>query len=605
METCFEEAAGANSCAIDDVHCTCASAQLQEDLTQCLDAECSAFSAPQAQGLLFQLCSKAQVSATGSATPGHLSLSSATPTAPPTGLPSIQNHKSGARALRMCPGTFVGVVATTTLSTPCFDGHCSYDLPASSDDLRLSAVVLPFSDKRHHPSAGWTILDCAKGSMAQDVRLVCTDGSGCPHLSMAQGAVGKLVRLPEDCGRAPFALVTRDWVHQNQTLPAELVRKLRRRDGDGAALPPVKGLSIDANFSGPAVGSAGPVNFALHGLTGSVPTLPTPQRRSRFLHNRRRGQQHQRKEVMDRSLVSVLQQAFQEFNSFNQSTMQKLKGVDIKETFPLFDEKVSCPARGKIPAFEASVSGSVDACMVANATLAMTAVGTLMPPNFTKFGIVVGLDANLEGTLTISGSASVRSVLGDLDSEQLNSSQSAYLDWISLASSQSAPSSRSRPRRPQRRSRYGSDRGPVYCISTRNSSFPPDPFTNSSGKIQPNNSPLNFSVSPDFSSSATLEAHIIPTLDFGIDAIGGLATADIFVDFDTSSTLTLTLDGSASASGNVSSSGVDVAQKSTSGLEGCVDIGAGLAINAGVQGSFFGLFDFMPQANLYQEFRLF
>ncbi|KAJ7617397.1 hypothetical protein FB45DRAFT_934087 [Roridomyces roridus] len=114
METCFEEAAGANSCAIDDVHCTCASAQLQEDLTQCLDAECSAFSAPQAQGLLFQLCSKAQVSATGSATPGHLSLSSATPTAPPTGLPSIQNHKSGARALRMCPGTFVGVVATTT-----------------------------------------------------------------------------------------------------------------------------------------------------------------------------------------------------------------------------------------------------------------------------------------------------------------------------------------------------------------------------------------------------------------------------------------------------------------------------------------------------------
>ncbi|KAJ7606673.1 hypothetical protein FB45DRAFT_949635 [Roridomyces roridus] len=56
METCFEEAAGLRH--VHDVHCTCASAQLQEDLTQCLDAECSAFSAPQAQGLLFQLCRK-------------------------------------------------------------------------------------------------------------------------------------------------------------------------------------------------------------------------------------------------------------------------------------------------------------------------------------------------------------------------------------------------------------------------------------------------------------------------------------------------------------------------------------------------------------------
>ncbi|KAJ7617398.1 hypothetical protein FB45DRAFT_225452, partial [Roridomyces roridus] len=499
---------------------------------------------------------------------------------------------------------FLSVVAVgraaNDWSTPCFDGHCSYDLPASSDGavsgtMRVWSSPSAISDIT--PSAGWTILDCAKGSMAQDVRLVCTDGSGCPHLSMAQGAVGKLVRLPEDCGRAPFALVTRDWVHQNQTLPAELVRKLRRRDGDGAALPPVKGLSIDANFSGPAVGSAGPVNFALHGLTGSVPTLPTPQRRSRFLHNRRRGQQHQRKEVMDRSLVSVLQQAFQEFNSFNQSTMQKLKGVDIKETFPLFDEKVSCPARGKIPAFEASVSGSVDACMVANATLAMTAVGTLMPPNFTKFGIVVGLDANLEGTLTISGSASATLDSGTIELFSIGIPGLDFPGIITIGPEFKIQASTS--------ATLDLDMDLTvdlsYCISDAKFVFPPDPFTNSSGKFTPNNSPLNFSVSPDFSSSATLEAHIIPTLDFGIDAIGGLATADIFVDFDTSSTLTLTLDGSASASGNVSSSGVDVAQKSTSGLEGCVDIGAGLAINAGVQGSFFGLFDFMPQANLFTK----
>lgn len=58
--------------------------------------------------------------------------------------------------------------------------------------------------------------------------------------------------------------------------------------------------------------------------------------------------------------------------------MQKLPEVNFKKTFPLFDEKVSCPAVGKIPAFDASVSGSVDACIVANVSLAVTAVGTLV-----------------------------------------------------------------------------------------------------------------------------------------------------------------------------------------------------------------------------------
>jgi hypothetical protein len=61
-----------------------------------------------------------------------------------------------------------------------------------------------------------------------------------------------------------------------------------------------------------------------------------------------------------------------------QSLMQKLPEVNIKKTIPLLDEKVSCPAVGAIPAFEASVSGSVDACMVVNVTLAVTAVGTLV-----------------------------------------------------------------------------------------------------------------------------------------------------------------------------------------------------------------------------------
>lgn len=154
METCFEDAAAANSCPMsvtpcfppcitderfpkrDDVNCVCASAQLQADLTQCLDAECSPFAAPQAQGLLLQLCNKGsrsycfilasraltmkpvRIVATGSATPGHLSLSSA-PTST-TGLPQIpvQNQENSAPS-SMVVHAYLGtvVVAATVVGS--------------------------------------------------------------------------------------------------------------------------------------------------------------------------------------------------------------------------------------------------------------------------------------------------------------------------------------------------------------------------------------------------------------------------------------------------------------------------------------------------------
>ncbi|KAJ7266373.1 hypothetical protein B0H12DRAFT_158867 [Mycena haematopus] len=124
METCFEDAAAANSCPIDDVNCVCASAQLQEDLTQCLDAECSPFASPQAQGLLIQLCNKVQIVATGSATPGHLSLSTTVPTS--TGLPQgpVQNKENGS-PLGMVVHAYLStiVLASTLVGSLVWDRH--------------------------------------------------------------------------------------------------------------------------------------------------------------------------------------------------------------------------------------------------------------------------------------------------------------------------------------------------------------------------------------------------------------------------------------------------------------------------------------------------
>ncbi|KAJ7770745.1 hypothetical protein B0H16DRAFT_219894 [Mycena metata] len=477
---------------------------------------------------------------------------------------------------------FVASRAANDWSTPCFDGQCSYDIPTSSEvsgTLRVWGAADALSDIT--PAAGWTILDCEKGTMAQDVRLVCHDSSGCPHLTQNTGSVGKLVRLPESCGQSAFARVTKDWVHQNQTLPPALASQLRRRDGE---LPQVRGLSIDADFNSADLSQAGPVNFAIHGLTASVPESPAPRRRSRFAPAPR--------EVTDRSVISVLQQAFQEFNSFNQSVMQKLQEVNFKQTFPLFDEKISCPAVGKIPAFEASVSGSVDACIVANVSLAVTAIGTLLPANFTKFGVVVGVDADLEGTLKLSSSAAATLDSGKLTLLTVGIPGLDFPGILTLGPSFQVDAEVS---------------GTVdvnldltvdltYCISGAKLFFPPDPFHNNSGQFTPNNSPLNFSVAPDVASNSKITAHVIPSLNFGVTAVGGIAKSTISVDFDTSSTLQTSLD----ASGSVSGSGVAVTNKTFSGLEGCVDIGAGLSINAGADSNLFGL-ALSPNVNLFTK----
>ncbi|KAJ6480357.1 hypothetical protein C8R45DRAFT_872491 [Mycena sanguinolenta] len=473
--------------------------------------------------------------------------------------------------------------------TPCFNGHCSYDIPASS---QVSGTLQIWGDPNAisdiTPAAGWMILDCAKGGMQQDLRLVCVDSSGCPHLTQNSGSVGKLVRLPENCGQSAFARVTGDWVHQNQTLPAELVSMLRRRD---AEIPQVKGLSIDADFNSVGLSQAGPINFAIHGFTASIPDGSAPQRRSRFA----RAQRTQ----ADRSVLSVLQQAFQEFNSFNQSLMQKLPEVNFKKTFPLFDEKLSCPAVGKIPAFEASVTGSIDACIVANATLAVTAVGTLTPANFTKFGIVVGLDANLEGTLSLQGSASATIDSGQVQLFELGIPGLSFPGILTIGPSFKVQG--------QVVADLDIDLDLTvdlsYCISGAKFFYPPDPYNTNSGQFTPNNSPLNFSVAPALSSDSSITAHIIPSLEFGVDAIGGLATAEVSIDFDTSSTVQLSLDASASASGGIST--VDVTNTTSSGLEGCVEIGAGLSINVGADipaaEQLFEIFDISPNITLFSK----
>lgn len=108
------------------------------------------------------------------------------------------------------------------------------------------------------------ILDCDPNAMAQNVRLVCmggTDQSKCDHL-MDQGPAGKLVRLPDNCGKGPFAVVGKAYIHPDQSLPAAMKLSLRKR---GVAAPTVRGLSIHMDWHTVKPGRGGPIKIEILG----------------------------------------------------------------------------------------------------------------------------------------------------------------------------------------------------------------------------------------------------------------------------------------------------------------------------------------------------
>ena len=84
-------------------------------------------------------------------------------------------------------------------------------------------------------------------------------------------------------------------------------------------------------------------------------------------------------------------------------------------------------------------------------------------------------------------------------------------------------------------------------------------------------------------------------LNFGI-SVPDVATATIFLDLDADATLDLSLN--AFASGSVSSNGEAGASAE---VDGCVELDAGFSANAGVEGSFFGLFDASDQFTIYSN----
>ncbi|KAJ7113649.1 hypothetical protein C8R44DRAFT_741233 [Mycena epipterygia] len=590
--------------------------------------------------------------------------------------------------------------ATNDWNTPCVTGQCSYDLPTndpSSGTLKIWGSENAITDIT--PAADWQIIDCDPNALSQNIRLVCMNDdptSLCGHLYRNTGAVNKLVRLPENCGANAFARVSKSWVPADQSIPSSINARIFRRDGTA---PVVKALSIDTDFDAVDWTQNGKVNLGINAanVPGVATDIQVPgfrrSRRSRrgilgakightwisvlcthngpdvtlYRYRKSRGWgylclgrhnigsgEHCHKwtnfitpvnltfnMVLGAQRLPVrldlprpVSNAINATNNIGGDKTFTIKPITFDQSKNLFNTSNSC---GPV-----TVSLSVDIAVNATVTpnLTITVAGTFVPPDITTFKAVADLTAQISGTLTLSAE-----LTGHISSGKITVFQAGIpgLDFPGILTL-----------------------GPTFEIDAEldgdvdltmdlavglnldmnnaQLTFPPDASTA--------DSTLKLSASPSVQATGTLTAHLIPTLNFGISALGGKGQANLFAALDTSAALVLSLDASAQISttvGNsttsansttdtnstafapvssadataakataVSATAIDAtetgsavavkrADTTTSGsFGGCVAVNGGINVNAGATGDFFGLFDDTASVSLFtKNFQIF
>lgn len=482
--------------------------------------------------------------------------------------------------LFLLPFFFTAVQAANDWSKPCVRGECSYDLPATkgvSGTMRLWGSSDAISDIT--AAAGWIILGCDNDALAQDIRLVCdsehANSAHCSHLYRSVGAVGKIVRLPESCGKNAFARVSKAWVHKDQSLPPDIAKRFKRRDGSA---PEVQGLSLDTNFDAIDTSKAGEVKIAIQGAN------VRNQNRSLTINPARRSSR-----IHQRGLLSFIESAFKSFNSFDKTVTKDLAPIDINKDFPILDQNLSCSG------FSASVKADAVAKAHAVISIGAAAAGTIVPPNLSEFGLFIGMNATFDGTLNLAGSASGTADSGLID---LFSVGIPGLDFPGVLTV--GPTFKIQGRATASLNLAMNTTVDLsYTIQNAKLFFPSSANHQSGLTFNPGNSPLKLSVDPKASAgTGTITAHVIPRVDLGISGMNGLAKATVFLNLDASATTTFNVTGETST--EVSTSDSDN-NGITTAVNGCADVDAEFDVNAGADGSFFGVFNQSASVALFSK----
>ncbi|KAH8923602.1 hypothetical protein BT69DRAFT_1262291 [Atractiella rhizophila] len=462
---------------------------------------------------------------------------------------------------------------TNDWSVPCLSGQCSYDLPVSFNketnsrslgSMRVWGNTSALSDITS--AAGWTILDCNATSLSQDIRIVCPRGDeGCNNLFSGRGGgVNKLVRLPESCGKMPFARVARVWTHKNQSIPSNV--KLAK----SGRIPTVHGLAIDTNFAAVDPSTVGTVNIAIQGsnLPGQADNATvTPADSSEA--------------ATKRGLFDFITDALNKFNQIKVNESEPLDHLSFSKNLTVLDESISCSLPDGTT-FDAGFDVDVSGRFEGDVTIGIVATGTIVPPVLDNFAVYAGLSASLGGTLDIKAHAGASVAPPDITIFQANLAGLNFPGILNVGPSFNIVA------RAKAGIQVDADLKVDLSYSTQDTIlfFPPNDQFQSGGTWKPNPADLSLSVSPEATASGTLEFHLIPSISIGLDALS-IAKAEVFLNLDSSATL----------NANLAVTGPEINQNlsvpitaSDPQFSGCLDIAAGLDVNAGASADFFDIF---------------
>ncbi|KIK64055.1 hypothetical protein GYMLUDRAFT_71501 [Collybiopsis luxurians FD-317 M1] len=423
--------------------------------------------------------------------------------------------------------------AANDWNTPCFDGVCEYSLTAAPGQNGSGTVQIWGSSNAISDittAAGWQILNCSSTAMAQDIRLMCmnndTAAAGCQHLFQGGDAEGKLVRLPENCGMSAFARVAKSYIPDDQSVPADIAARFIRRDGNSST-PQVRGLSLDTNWSAIDPSKYGNVNIAVRGanvpgadVNGTLVPTSSSRRRSR---------------LVGRGLTDFVGDAIdsiKNLDSFNFNKTVALPPISVNKAATILNKDIKC---GPV---DLNANVSVDGKASAQISVGAAASGTIVPPKVDDFAALVLMNGDLDGTLNLNAAISTTFDTGKIEvvpplgipgldfpgiltigpSFDVSAEATAKLD---LAADLQV--------------------GIVYNISNAQLVFP-DKNGQSGGGFNVGDTPLTLSLTPSVKSTGSLTAHLIPSLNLGVQALDNLASATVFLNLDASATMALSLD---------------------------------------------------------------
>lgn len=102
---------------------------------------------------------------------------------------------------------------------------------------------------------------------------------------------------------------------------------------------------------------------------------------------------------------------------FNVTKTSTLPPISVQKAFTPFNESITCPALDGKASFTGQVKIDVNASAYAQVNFGFAAVGKLVPPKMTQFGIFAGLDATLDGNMKVASTATVSNTEGLLHFE--------------------------------------------------------------------------------------------------------------------------------------------------------------------------------------------